>query len=386
MTKRAMIACGGTGGHLSPGIALAEELVSRNWKCCLLISNKQVDSRLAQKYSVFEYRSIAGRAFSLNPFKLARFLFDLVKGTSDCCAQIRDSRPDIVIGFGGFLSMPALLAGKICGVPTAIHEANRVAGRVTRIVSLFADRIYLPKGVSIRTTRSSRIRFVGMPVRREIKPMPRTKAKRALNFDPEKKLLVVMGGSQGAEALNKWVKDNLDALAQKEIQVYCLTGDAAGADSSFTFKSSKGSVVRMVFCRFSDDMATLLSAADLVVSRSGAGSIAEMLRCRTPGIMIPFPFSADDHQVENARSFEKLGCGIAVAQESLPSLLEEVKDTIYNEWLLQQFRANLEAADRTDALAFMARDLEGFAVVHALRFPVASEPAGAIKEGERRYD
>lgn len=365
MSRRALIACGGTGGHLSPGIALAEELVSRNWQCCLLISNKQVDSRLARKYTSFQYKAVAGRAFSLNPIRFVLFVYDLVKGTTACCSMIRDQKPDVVIGFGGFLSMPALLAGLICGVPTAIHEANRVAGRVTRIVSLWVNRIYLPKGVLVRTTRSSRIRFLGMPVRREIRALPKSKARRMLDLDPEKKLLVVMGGSQGAESLNNWVKENLDALAHRDVQVYCLTG--SGADSSFTFKSPKGGEVRMVFCRFSDDMGTILSAADLVVSRAGAGSIAEMLRCRAPGILIPYPLSADGHQFENARVFEQLGCGISMDQEFLPTLLDEVRDTIYNEWLLQQFRTNLESADRADVQAIMARDLDSLCQAHPAR-------------------
>ncbi len=365
MSRRALIACGGTGGHLSPGIALAEELVSRGWQCCLVISNKQVDSRLARKYTNFQYKAVAGRAFSFNPARFALFAYDLVRGTMACCATIRKDRPDVVIGFGGFLSMPALLGGLVCGVPTAIHEANRVAGRVTRIVSLWVNRIYLPKGVSVRTTRSSRILFLGMPVRREIKALPKSKARRLLGMDPEKKLLVVMGGSQGAEALNSWVKDNLDALAQREVQVYCLTGSEA--DSSFTFRSPKGGDVRMVFCRFSDEMATILSAADLVVSRAGAGSIAEMLRCRAPGILIPYPLSADGHQFENARVFEKLGCGISIDQSFLPTLLDEVKDMIGNEWLLQQFRANLESADRANVQAIMALDLESLCEAQGTR-------------------
>ncbi|MBK1876579.1 UDP-N-acetylglucosamine--N-acetylmuramyl-(pentapeptide) pyrophosphoryl-undecaprenol N-acetylglucosamine transferase [Pelagicoccus mobilis] len=355
--KRALIACGGTGGHLSPGIALAEELVSRNWECTLLISNKQVDSRLVKKYEQFAYEAVDGRAFSLRPDRLLLFIVSLIKGTIRCSRMIHDRRPDVVIGFGGFLSMPAMLAGFFAGLPTVVHEANRVAGRVTRIVSWFARRIYLPKGVSIRTKRRSRIRYIGMPVRNEIKSISKSSAKETLGLNPAQKVLVIMGGSQGAEALNKWVKASLPSLAQKEVQVYCLTGGSE-TDGSMTFKSPKGEEVRSIFRRFSHDMATVLCAADLVVSRSGAGSIAEMMRCRAPGIMIPYPFSADDHQVANAKNFEMLGCGLQMSQDYLGDLLEEVREVIYNEWLLQKFRRNLEMADRADVQGFMAADLE----------------------------
>lgn len=355
--KRTLIACGGTGGHMSPGIALAEELCSRGWKVTLLISNKQVDSRLVKKYDQFEYETVDGRPFSIRPDRLALFLVSLTRGFLKCRRLIRSTKPVVVVGFGGFLSMPAMLAGFASGLPTVIHEANRVAGRVTRIVSLFARRIYLPKGVSVKTKRSSRIRHIGMPVRDEIVSFSKSAAKQQLGFDPGQKLLAVMGGSQGAESLNKWVKASLPALAKRGIQVFCLTG-GSGEDQSETLKSSNGKDVTSIFRSFSDDMATVLSAADLVVSRSGAGSIAEMMRCRTPGILIPYPFSADDHQVANAENFEMLGCGLQMSQDYIGNLLDEVMEVLFNEWLLQKFRGNLELADRLDVRSFMVNDLE----------------------------
>lgn len=373
--RRVLIACGGTGGHLSPGIALAEELVSRNWECTLLISNKQVDSRLVKKYEQFGYEAVEGRPFSIRPDRLLLFLLSLIKGTIRCSRMIHEKRPDVVIGFGGFLSMPALLAGFLAGLPTVIHEANRVAGRVTRIVSWFARRIYLPKGVGIRTKRKSRIRYLGMPVRNEIKSIAKSVAKERLGLNPKQKVLVIMGGSQGAESLNKWVKTSLPSLAQKEIQVYCLTGGSE-ADGAMTFKSPTGEEVKSVFRRFSHEMAVVFCAADLVVSRSGAGSIAEMMRCRAPAILIPYPYSADDHQIANAQNFEMLGCGIQTSQDYLSNLLDEVKEVIYNEWLLQRFRSNLKLADRPDIQAFIASDLERIVSENGFDNPVGSKVGG----------
>lgn len=355
--RRALIACGGTGGHLAPGIALAEALVSQDWECTLIISNKQVDSRLVKKYSQFGYEAVDGRPFSGNPVRLLLFCLSLIKGTLRCRRMIRDHGPDLVIGFGGFLSMPAMLAGFLSGLPTVIHEANRVPGRVTRIVSRFARRIYLPRGVSLRSKKESRIRYLGMPVRREISRTVMSKAKSELGLDPSRKVLLIMGGSQGAEALNNWVKSSLPALAEREVQVYCLTGSSE-KDCTLAHKSSKGFEVRAIFRGFSHDMATVLSAADLVVSRSGAGSIAEMIRCRVPGILVPYPYSADDHQVANAQEFERLGCGVHMPQGDLDSLLGRVMGAICDEDVLQGYRRNLEAADCADVESFMVADLE----------------------------
>lgn len=352
--KKAYIACGGTGGHLSPGIALAEELLSRGWECRLLISNKQVDSRLVEKYEDFNYETLSGSGMSLNPVRLLKFILNLVKGTASCYSKFRREKPDLVIGFGGFLSMPVLLAGKLSGVPTAIHEANRVAGRVTRISSSFVKRIFLPMGVTVKTTRSARIRFVGMPVRKEIYQKDKPTSKESLGFDSEKRLLVVMGGSQGAESLNQWVVDRIEELAKLDVQVLCLTGGS----SAVVEGTRESGNVRFVFKQFSDDMAVVLSAADLVVSRSGAGSIAEFIRCRAPAILIPYPFSADEHQVANARDFEQLGCGVKMDQEFLDELLDEVSDVICNDVLLGKYQAALERANLTSAQSFIADDLE----------------------------
>lgn len=342
---------------MSPGIALAEELSARTWKVTLLISNKQVDSRLVKKYGQFEYETVEGRPFSIRPDRLVLFLLSLTRGFLKCRRLIRTTKPSVVVGFGGFLSMPAMLAGRVSGLPTVIHEANRVAGRVTRIVSLFARRVYLPKGVSVKTKRSNRIRFIGMPVRDEIFSSSKSAAKQQLGFDPSQKLLAVMGGSQGATSLNQWVKTSLPALAERGIQVFCLTG-GSGEDQREILKASQGEEVASIFRSFSDDMATVLSAADLVVSRSGAGSIAEMMRCRAPGILVPYPFSADDHQVANAENFETLGCGLQVSQDDIGGLLATVLEVLFNESLLQKFRGNLERADRNDVRSFMVDDLE----------------------------
>jgi UDP-N-acetylglucosamine--N-acetylmuramyl-(pentapeptide) pyrophosphoryl-undecaprenol N-acetylglucosamine transferase len=182
--KKALIACGGTGGHLAPGIALAEELVSRGWSCELLISKKQVDVQLVKKYRQFVYDSIPGCAMSLSPIPFAAFVRDLFSGVCLCIAKIRNTRPDAVIGFGGFSSASALLAGVITKTPVAIHEANRVPGRVTRLVSRFANRVYLPADVYLKSAGEGRTLHVGIPIRTEIEKIPKEEAKRQLGFIP----------------------------------------------------------------------------------------------------------------------------------------------------------------------------------------------------------
>ncbi len=359
--RRALIACGGTGGHLAPGIALAEELLSRGWICRLLISGKQVDSRLVQKYTQFEFQAIAGRGLSFRPVPLFRFLKDLLAGYRNCAQMIRSIRPDVVVGFGGFISASALLAGVRNGVPVAIHEANQIPGRVTRLSSRYANRVYLPEGVTLKGTKDKRIHPVGMPLRAEFTRQPKDEAKCQLGFDPDKKLLLVFGGSQGAQSLNEWANGNSSTLNDNEIQLLCLTGMTGDYSDRESSGSNLPDRAKTVFMGFSDQMATLLSAADLAISRAGAGSIAELIRCRVPTILIPYPYAADNHQYFNAKRFVGQGGGVLIRQEALDSLLETATDLMKSDARLDQIVQNLAAMDQLNPRSEIADDLERLA-------------------------
>jgi UDP-N-acetylglucosamine--N-acetylmuramyl-(pentapeptide) pyrophosphoryl-undecaprenol N-acetylglucosamine transferase len=185
-------------------------------------------------------------------------------------------------------------------------------------------------------------------------------------------VLVVLGGSQGASKLNEWARQRAEALAFEGIQLYCVTGLGKGEVGERTLKSRNGQAVKAIFVPFSDRIGELLSAADLVVSRAGAGTIAELIRCETPAILIPYPHAADNHQEANARYFEQQGGGLVIGQEHVSDLLREVRDVIFNDWLLRKFRSNLTRMDRANSLEEMLNDLE--AMIHPPEDP-APKPA-----------
>lgn len=358
MSHRFLLACGGTGGHLSPGIALAETLTARGHRCTLLISSKQIDARLGKKYADLEFVRMPGTGFSLNPVRFARFVSSQASAITFSTRLLRRTRPDFVIGFGGFTTAAVAYAARALGVPVALHEANRVPGRAIRFAGGIARRVYLPPGVAAGRLRASVVRHCGLPVRRELVRLPRARARAALGINPETRTLVVLGGSQGARPLNDWVKGALPQLAQDGIQVVCVTGPQGGAAAGTVEHPGRdGRPVRTLFIPFCDDMATLLSTADLVVSRSGAGTIAELVRMHVPAILVPFPQAADNHQEFNARSFEQQGGGFVVMQPYLGDLAREVREVLFNDWLLSQFRHNLLRLDRDDPAEFIADDL-----------------------------
>ncbi|HEX2860912.1 MAG TPA: UDP-N-acetylglucosamine--N-acetylmuramyl-(pentapeptide) pyrophosphoryl-undecaprenol N-acetylglucosamine transferase [Lacunisphaera sp.] len=356
-----IVACGGTGGHLSPGVALAEALVARGHTVTLLISHKKVDARLSEKYPKLTFERVHGAPFGLRPRKLMRFGWEQGQGLLFSLNLIRRVKPDVIIGFGGFTNAGVVLAGRFRGVPVALHEANRVPGRATRVLSRFARRLYLPPGVRLPGRLGLMVRHTGLPVRSEIVRLSRAEARERLGVDPALKFLVVLGGSQGASPLNHWVEQNLAALAQEGVQVWCVTGADKAEVEIRELRGRNGLTVRAWLEPFSDRMGLLMSAADLAVSRAGAGTLAELVRCETPAMLVPYPHAADNHQQANATYFEQQGGGVLIAERALAGLRQEVLDVIFSDWLLNKFRGNLRRMSHENSIDIIVSDLEALA-------------------------
>lgn len=352
-----LIVCGGTGGHLSPGIAVAEELRRKGHRCRLLISQKQVDSALVQKYPHLEFIKVPGRAFSGGLLARMRSLFALIQNFLYARKLLRVTQPDMALLFGGFLSLGLGLAARWTRLPFALHEANSVPGKTSRLLKRMASRIYLPEGVLLPNVPLNRIRYYGYPVRSDIQPLGKADARKRLGLELSGKLLVIVGGSQGAMSLNDWVCEHFKALAQQGIAVYCVTGLGKSDPQLMRAIDTSGREVCAKFVPFTEQMEAVMSAADLVLSRAGAGSIAELIRCCKPAILIPYPYAADGHQQENAAMHQQRGAGIVVEEAALATLFDEVLALIHNDWLLNTFRKNLLALDRFESSQMIANDL-----------------------------
>ncbi|MBL9216553.1 MAG: UDP-N-acetylglucosamine--N-acetylmuramyl-(pentapeptide) pyrophosphoryl-undecaprenol N-acetylglucosamine transferase [Opitutaceae bacterium] len=359
--SRFVIACGGTGGHLSPGVALAEALRARGHEATLFISQKQVDTRLIEKFPHLAAERVPGAPFGWRPDVQLRFHWRQAQGLLFSLRFLRARRPDAIVGFGGFTNAGVVMAGRLLGIPVALHEANRVPGRAIRTLAGFARRLYLPPGVRLPGRRGVIVRHTGLPVRSDVERRPRDEARARLGISPAQKLLVVLGGSQGSGSLNAWVEQNLSALALEGVQIYCVTGLGKGSEGVRELPGKGGQTVRAWSVAFSDRVGLLMSAADLVVSRAGAGTLSELVHCETPAILVPYPHAADNHQWANAAYFEQQGGGVVVAEQALGGLRQEVLDVIGNDWLLHKFRANLRRMAHENSIETIVRDLEELA-------------------------
>lgn len=362
--KSFIIACGGTGGHLSPGIALAERLTEKGFHCTLLVSKKKIDARLAGKYSSLEFLQAPGCAFSLSLRGFFKFLLNLVASFAFGISLFLKRRPVAFISFGGFLTVGLAIASRLLFIPVVLHEANRVPGKAVRWMSRIATRVYLPPGVRLKGITPLAVRSTGFPVRREMFPQDKREARGKIGMPPAGKLLAIFGGSQGAKPLNDWIERDLTRFTDEGISVFCVTGPNNGNENSDTakiFRARDGQRVVVRFVPFCDDMSSVLSAADLVVSRSGAGSLAEFVACEVPAILVPYPFAADNHQEANAKFFREKGAGLMVPQSEIDSLTDLTLSLINDRTLLENLRSNIEKMSREFDWGNMVSDLERYA-------------------------
>ena len=237
----------------------------------------------------------------------------LAYSVARCFLYLMKFRPQAVLGVGGYVSLPLGLAAQRMGIPTVLHEQNRLLGMANRMLAQKAERILLSYPETVGEYPKERAVLVGNPVRAGfITPPSQEEARERLDLDPEIPVVLVCGGSQGARTLNEAVKSLLPELREGEIQVLWMTGkaDAAGAR-----EAAQAAGARVEVFSFIEDMPAACAASDLIVSRSGASTTAEIACLGKPSVLVPYPHAAENHQEQNARAFEERGAAVVVLDE-----------------------------------------------------------------------
>ncbi|MEC7811671.1 MAG: undecaprenyldiphospho-muramoylpentapeptide beta-N-acetylglucosaminyltransferase [Verrucomicrobiota bacterium] len=318
LPKRIAIACGGTGGHLFPGLAVGDALVARGCEVTLLVSSKEVDQTAVKSAYGMEVESLPVIGLSRN---LPRFAASFWSSLGQCRKLFGENRPDAVLAMGGFTSAPPVIAGKLIGARIFLHEANAIPGRAVKLLAPLADEVFVQFPAAMPRVLSIDIRATGLPVRAAMEPIEKADARTALGLADDQPVLLVMGGSQGARSINQALIESLPRLAKAlpDLQFIHLTGTGSVEPVRQAYDAlGLSAVVRP----FLTEMEYALGAADLALSRSGASSLAEFSAMELPAILIPYPTAVDDHQRLNARSFVDIGAARCFHQKQLtPNLL-----------------------------------------------------------------
>jgi len=310
---RCIIAGGGTGGHLFPGIAVAGELGKRfkNSEILFLVGKRRMETEILSSYGYnvisIDVEGIKGRGWG----KGLAVLLKLPKSLFQSIGIIKKFSPSLVFGVGGYSSGPLCLAARFMGVPTAIHEQNSRPGVTNRLLSRFAGHIFISFEESRPFFKSGSVLLTGNPVRRELFSRSGIMRKKKGSFT-----ILVVGGSQGAQAVNEKFAEALEYLTArgKPPEVIHQTGetDYNRAVEDYRKKGIKGEL-----SPFIKDMSSAYERADLVVSRAGATTIFELAALGKPSVLIPYPYAADGHQEINARSLVRVGGAEMILQDKL---------------------------------------------------------------------
>ena len=320
---RLMIAGGGTGGHLFPGIAIAEELRAQQPDAAVRFvgTRRGIEARVVPEQG-WELDTIEVSGLkTVGAMGALRGMVRLPRALWQARRVLKAFEPDAVIGVGGYASGPVVMMAKLRGIPTAICEQNSIPGLTNKILGRLVRRVFLAFDESRRFFAPAKIVMSGNPIRRQL--VARLLAGRAA--DPERLHVLVCGGSLGAVAVNDLASHALIALAkERPLAITHQTGDK-DADKIRARYAEAG--VAADVSAFITDMAGAYLGADLIVARAGATTVAELAIAGKPAIFIPYPFAADDHQTRNAREMTDRGAALSFVQADLtaPALAEALR-------------------------------------------------------------
>jgi UDP-N-acetylglucosamine--N-acetylmuramyl-(pentapeptide) pyrophosphoryl-undecaprenol N-acetylglucosamine transferase len=311
-----VFAGGGTGGHLYPALAIAGEIRKAvpGARICFIGTKGKIESRVVPAEG-YEFRTlwISGLRRSLSPENLLVPLKAVVS-MIQAWSHLRELKPRVVVGTGGYVSGPVLLAASMMGIPTLIHEQNSVPGETTKFLAKRANEVHVSFEETMKFLPPSAKAFLsGNPTRGALNTADRGEGLKFFGMDPgdPRKVLLVSGGSLGARSVNSAVLDNLDRILGLGLRILWQTGQT---DAERVSGAVKGRAKESLWTgAFVDRMDLAYAAADLALCRAGATTIAELTRLGKPAILVPYPLAAADHQTLNARTMERAGAAVVIA-------------------------------------------------------------------------
>ena len=350
MSKRIIIAGGGTGGHIFPAIAIANALKKLDTSIEILFvgaKGKMEMEKIPQAGYQIKGLDIAGFNRS-SLIKNISLPFKLVKSFLQVRTIVKNFRPDAIIGVGGYSSFPVLRVGQSKRIPTFIHESNSFAGKSNILLGKKATRIFVATDGMEKFFPKAKIMVTGNPVRASIarSTVTRTEGLRFFSLDESKKTVLVVGGSLGARSINQAISKHLDELLDRGLQLIWQTGRPFIAEAQERTKGKSSVWVN----EFITQMDCAYAAADIVVARSGAMTIAELCAVKKPVLFVPYPYAAEDHQTMNAMNLvHKKAAWMVKDNEALDKVVPMILELAANDSKQEELKRNIGALAIPDA-------------------------------------
>lgn len=360
---KVIISGGGTGGHIFPAISIANAIKEQCPDAEILFVGAEGRMEM-QRVPDAGYRIVGLPVAGFdrkNLLKNFSVLIKLAKSQWKARKIIREFRPDVVVGVGGYASGPTLKTAGMMGIPTLIQEQNSYAGVTNKLLAKNARKICVAYDGMEAFFPAEKIILTGNPVRQELmsKKITREEAICSFHLDPQKKTILILGGSLGARTLNESVMDHLDEIRKSGVQFIWQTGKFYYEQAMKTVKNA-GEMSNLYVTDFIKDMTCAYTAADLVISRAGAGSISEFCLLNKPVILVPSPNVAEDHQTKNALALVNKQAAIYVKDaEAKEKLIAVALKTVNNKEALQELSRNIAQLALPDSATIIAKEVIG---------------------------
>lgn len=353
---KVIISAGGTGGHIYPALAIINKIKEKepNSEFLYIGTHDRMEKEIIPTYGIpFKSIEIYGfyRKKMYRNFKTIKYFY---KGYKDCKKIIRDFKPDIVIGVGGYVTGPVIYAAHRLGYPTFIHEQNSIPGKCNKFLSKYVDLIGLSFESSKDLFTNGKTLYTGNPCSEEaIKKEALPKSKFGLN--DKKKLVLIVMGSLGASKVNDFFKKTINLFNDKEYEVLYVTGNNSYESFSKIKVPTNVKVVPYI-----EDLTRIMKNTDIMVSRAGASTLSEIEALALPSVLIPSPYVPDNHQYKNAIDLVNKNCAIMVEEKDLKGdfLVRKIDELIKDEKKLIEMKKNLNNSGVKNSATFIYENIK----------------------------
>lgn len=349
---KVIISAGGTGGHIYPALAIINKLKEKDKNVDILYigTTRRMEKDLIPNMGI-NYEGIDVTGLAKNPIKMVKSLYGILKGVKQCKKIMKKFKPDIVIGVGGYVTVPVVLAAKKLGIKIILHEQNSIPGKANKFLSKFADKVCVSMKSSLDYFKNGV--YTGNPRSEEVNNAKPIK-KEDIGLTSSKKLVVITTGSLGASTVNDIVISSLNKFSKENYEVLLITGKDGYNNYKKIKKPSNVFIVPYI-----DDMPRLLKVTDLIVSRAGATTIAEITSLGIPSILIPSPYVPNNHQVLNAKDLKDNNATIMIEEKDLSSdeLLYQINRIIKDKKVSKELQDNAKKLGVKDSASKIYKEI-----------------------------
>ena len=348
--RKVLITTGGTGGHIYPALSLAKKLKDKGVELFFVGTNSRMEKDIVPENGYKFY------GLPINPLRKIDGIWSIIKSTFLAIKLIKDEKPDAIIGFGNYISVPALLAGFYNKKKVYIHEQNIELGLANRFFCRFVDKMFLSFDETFNTLPvkyQGKLFVTGNPVREDFYKVDREKVRESLKLADDEKMLLIIGGSLGAKIINEKILENWNRFyKEKKLRVYWATGrDKFEEINKNIFKMKKDDVIRPYF----ENMAEIMSASDLILCRAGASTVSEIIETNKPSIFIPYNYVG---QEKNARALEGIGGSLIYSEDRLNEAINEIFSLLRDEEKLHRMSRCLKKLRKGDSALKIAEEID----------------------------